>query len=159
MNILVVVFFTMVFYSAAAAEPVAGCHCFQNRQFDSAKPGAVDPYVLTTTQHSFLASVFGIDKKQIVQAKMREGVSGDDLWIARITASKTGADAKDLLASRKASGSWEKALELDRLEPNQLGLHFKEALVRNISDEKLSSMVVDQVIVDYFGAENHELKS
>jgi hypothetical protein len=143
--------------SFSFAVQVAGCHCFKNRSFDAAQPGAVDPYILATTQNSFLAAVFGIDKKQIVQAKM-SGTSGDDLWVAYYTASKTDADAKNLLASRKASSSWKKVLEQNKIKLKLLGAHFKEAFGNDIPDKELSSMIVDQMIISHFGSEKAEVK-
>ncbi|MCP4713906.1 MAG: hypothetical protein GY868_02225 [Deltaproteobacteria bacterium] len=149
-------YFTLNLCSAAHAIQVTGCHCFKNRNFDVAQPGAVDPYLLATTQNSFLAAIFRIDKKQIVQAKMG-GVSGDDLWTAHFAASKTGTNAKKLLAFRKASGSWKKVLEQNKIKFKSIKPHFKEALARDISDKGLSSMIVDQMIIDYLGAEKFEV--
>jgi hypothetical protein len=148
----------MNFYSVAYAVQIAGCHCFQNRQFDAAQPGAVDPYILATTQNSFLAAIFGIDKKQIVQTKMRKGASGDDLWIAYFTASKTDADTKELLASRKISSSWKKALEKSKIHFKLLGPYFKKALTDDISDKEFSNMIVDQMIINHFGSDKTGVK-
>ena len=155
---VVIFVFIMIFCSVASAEQITGCHCFTNRQFDAAQPGAVDPYLLATTQNSFLAAVFGIHKKQIVQAKMREKASGDDLWIAYFTASKTGVPVNNLLASRKASSSWKKALEQNNVALKLLGPHFKEAISQNPTDKELSSIVVDQMIIDYFGSDKTGVK-
>ena len=156
---VVIFVFIMIFCSVASAEQITGCHCFTNRQFDAAQTGAVDPYILATTQNSFLAAIFGIDKKQIVQAKMREKASGDDLWIAHFASSKTGVTVNNLLSSRKASGSWKKALEQNNVALKLLGPHFKEAISQNPTDKELSSIVVDQMIIDYFGTKKSEIKN
>jgi hypothetical protein len=143
--------------SFSFAVQIKGCHCFKNRQFDAVQPGAADPYILATTQNSFFAGVFGINKKQIVQAKM-SGTSGDDLWIAHFTASKTGADVKNLILSRTASGSWKKALGQYKIDSKLLGAHFKEALAKDSADKHLSAIIVDQMIINHFGADKAEVE-
>jgi len=162
MNVLIKASAISLFYlllsNSVFAMQITGCHCFQNRQFDPAQPGAVDPYLLATTQNSFLAAIFGIDKKQIVQAKMRGGASGDNLWIAHFIGLKTGADAKDLLDSRKTSGSWKKALEQIKVNYKLLGSYFERPFAQDISDKEMSSMIVDQMIIDYFGAKKSDIK-
>jgi len=99
MKIIIILFLCLFYSSTAFSVQVKGCHCFQNRSFDAANPEKVDPYLLATTQNSFLATVFGIYKREIVKAKMG-GTSGDDLWIAYFVATKTDTDVKSLMSAR-----------------------------------------------------------
>jgi len=151
-------FLFLAISSAAVAEQIAGCHCFNNRSFDPARPDSVDPYLLATTQNSFLAAVFNIHKKQIVRAKMKSGASGDDLWVAHFVSAKTGADVKQIIASRSASGSWEKALGKNKFEDKRLGILFTKALAEDSSDNQLAAIVVDQMVIDSFGVKKTEVK-
>ena len=47
----------------ALAIPAITCHCFTDRSFNPAKPALADPYFLATTQNSFFAAIFNVDKK------------------------------------------------------------------------------------------------
>ena len=91
------------------AAPTTACHCFKDRSFDPANPGKSDEYLLATTQNSFLAAVFNIDKKYVVKTKMSGG-SGTDLWIAHFLAQKTGINAQELISDRRTAGSWKSVI-------------------------------------------------
>lgn len=156
MKIITISFLFLFYSSTAFAVQVKGCHCFKDRAFDSAKPEKVDPYLLATTQNSFLATVFGIHKKDIVKAKMG-GASGDDLWIAYFVAAKTDADVKSLMSVRGTSESWKAVLLKNKVSLQILGTCFSTAFTKDSSDKNLSASVVDQMIIDRFGTKEAEV--
>lgn len=148
---IIAAFLLCLSYSSASfAVQVAGCHCFKDRSFDAANPEKVDPYLLATTQNSFLATIFSIDKKKIVKAKM-SGTSGDDLWIAYFVAAKTYTDVKSLMSARSTSGSWKAALLKNKVNLRLLGSRFSVAFAKDSSDGNLSASIVDQMIINRFG--------
>lgn len=53
------------------------CHCFPTRTFDPAKPAAADSYFLATSHNSFMAVVFGQEKKDVVLAKQKPGATAE----------------------------------------------------------------------------------
>jgi hypothetical protein len=156
MKIITILFLCLFYSSTVFAVQVNACHCFQNRSFDAANPEKVDPYLLATTQNSFLATVFGIHKGEIVKAKMG-GTSGDDLWIAYFVAAKTDTDVKSLMSARSTSGSWEAVLLKNKVSLQILGIRFSSAFAKDSSDENLSASVVDQMIIDRFGTKEAEV--
>ncbi|MEI7818227.1 MAG: hypothetical protein WCI45_13655, partial [Desulfuromonadales bacterium] len=74
---------------SSPAAPAITCHCFTERKYDFSRPAVADPYFLATTQNSFFATYFAVDKKVIVMKK-QTGSSADDLWIGYWIASKSG---------------------------------------------------------------------
>jgi len=130
----------------ALAIPAITCHCFTDRSYDPAQPSMADPYFLATTQNSYFATVFGIDKKSIVMKK-QQGTSSDDLWIAYWVASKAGTTPDRLLQGRQNSDSWKNAIVPYRLSPKNLGMRFSNALNANASDVRLSEAVVDELFL------------
>lgn len=132
----------------ASAMPVITCHCFTDRSYDSARPTAADPYFLATTQNSFFAAAFGIDKKTIVIHKQR-GVSADDLWIAYWLAARSGADPESLLQGRKAGGSWQQTASKLAIPAKSMGTRFAYALKNNASNEWLAEAVVDELLLRF----------
>ena len=153
----------------ALAIPAITCHCFTDRSFDAAHPEAADPYFLATTQNSFFALVFNIDKKTIV-IKKQQGTSPDDLWIAYWIASKSGVAPDTLLHAKQKNESWKDALAPLRLPMKALGNRFSSALNAKSSTAHLAETAVDDVFVSYrllgdvelaamrqAGASNHEL--
>ena len=131
---------------SAHAIPAISCHCFTDRSYDPAHPSLADPYFLATTQNSFFAFVFSIDKKTIVMKK-QQGTSPDDLWIASWVASRAGMTADSLLQAKLKSGSWKHAIVPLRLSPNSLGARFSNALTANAPDARLSEAVVDELFL------------
>ncbi|MBC8018874.1 MAG: hypothetical protein H7X83_10205 [Verrucomicrobia bacterium] len=132
----------------ALAIPAITCHCFTDRSFDAARPAAADPYLLATTQNSFFAGVFKIDKKTIV-IKKQQGTSPDDLWIAYWVASKSGALPDNLLQARLKHDSWKDVLAALRLSTKTLGNRFAIALNANSSSTHLAETVLDDLFVSY----------
>ncbi|MRR37336.1 hypothetical protein EG829_22315, partial [bacterium] len=72
----------------AWAIPAITCHCFTDRSYDPASPTLADPYFLATTQNSFFATAFNVEKKTIVMKKQK-GDSTADLWVAYWIASRS----------------------------------------------------------------------
>jgi hypothetical protein len=132
----------------AFAIPAITCHCFTDRSYDSAHPAAADPYFLATTQNSFFAAAFGVDKKTIVITK-QQGVSSDDLWVAYWLAARTGADPESLLQGRKTRESWRQVATSLAIPVKSMGARVAEALKTNVSDERLAEAVVDGLLMRF----------
>ena len=132
----------------AFAIPAIACHCFTDRSYDAAHPAAADPYFLATTQNSFFAAAFGIDKKTIVINKQR-GVSADDLWVAYWIAARTGADPATLIQERTTKGSWRQVATVSAIPVKSLGTRVADALKANAADERLANAVVDELLLRF----------
>jgi hypothetical protein len=138
----------LLFISPAPAHaiPAITCHCFTDRSYEPARPAAADPYFLATTQNSFFATVFNIDKKSLVMKK-QQGTSPDDLWIAYWVASKSGSSANSLLQAKSKSDSWKNVIVPLRLSLKMLGVRFSGALNTDGSASQLSKAVVDEIFL------------
>lgn len=132
----------------ASAIPTITCHCFTDRSYDAAHPAAADPYFLATTQNSFFAAAFGVDKKTIVINKQK-GVSADDLWVAYWLAARSGTDPESLLRRHKAKGSWRQVVTPLAIPVKSMGVRFADALKKNASDERLAEAVVDELLLRF----------
>jgi len=131
--------------SLSLAIPAITCHCFTDRAYDPARPTVADPYFLATTQNSFFAAAFGVDKKSIV-VKKQKGASADELWVAYWLAARSGADAETLLQERKNKGSWQKVAAPLAIADKSLGSRFAAALKAKAADERLAAAVVDELL-------------
>jgi hypothetical protein len=140
----------------AFAIPAITCHCFTDRSYDATNPAAADPYFLATTQNSFFAAAFGIDKKTIVINK-QQGVSADDLWVAYWLAAGSGADPDSLLQGRKTRGSWRQMTTQSAIPAKLMGAKFADALKCNASDKRLAEAVVDELLLRFRFYEEPEL--
>jgi hypothetical protein len=138
----------LVLPMAAHAMPAITCHCFTDRSYEPARPAAADPYFLATTQNSFFATVFHVDKKTIVMKK-QGGTSPDDLWIAYWVASKSGMAPDTLLQARQKNKSWEDILTPMRLTAKIMGNRFTTALNTKLSSARLAETVVDELFLSY----------
>ena len=132
----------------ALAIPTINCHCFTDRSYDAAHPAAADPYFLATTQNSFFAIVFYVDKKTIVMKK-QQGISPDDLWIAYWVASKSGASPESLLQARQKAETWQDVLAPLRLSPKTVGTQFTSTLNAKSSPAHLAESVVNELFLHY----------
>jgi hypothetical protein len=130
----------------ALAIPAITCHCFTDRSFEPARPAAADPYFLATTQNSFFPLVFTVDKKTIVMKK-QQGASSDDLWIAYLAASKSGASPEALLQAAQKNISWSDILMPLRLPSKTLGTRFSSALKARAATLHLAEAVVDDLFI------------
>lgn len=133
---------------SAHAMPAINCHCFTDRSYDAAKPAAADAYLLATTQNTFFASVFNVEKKSTVMMK-QQGVPGEDLWVAYWIASRSASDPDSLLGERTSGHSWQDILKPMQLPSDTLGMHFSRALAAKGTAVQLAEAVVDELIAKY----------
>jgi hypothetical protein len=138
----------LLYPAAVPAAPAITCHCFTDRSYDPARPALADPYFLATTQNSFFAAVFGVDKKTIVMKK-QSGVSADDLWVAYALATSSGADPETLLQARKTRGNWHQVATSSGVAGKNPGRHFAAALQQKAVDGQLADAVVDDLLLRF----------
>lgn len=124
------------------------CHCFTDRSYDPARPAIADPYFLATTQNSFFALAFNVDKKTIVMKK-QQGISPDDLWIAYWVASQSGMSPATLLQAKQGKEAWPDVIAPLRLATKSLGTRFSGALNAKSSSARLAETVVDELVLRY----------
>jgi hypothetical protein len=128
------------------AQPAITCHCFTDRSFDPAQPGLADPYFLATTQNSFFAALFNVDKKAIVMKK-QQGTSSDDLWIAYWLASRSTASPETLLKAKQHKEDWKEVIVQQRLPAKNLGARLASSLEATPSTPRLAEAVVDELFL------------
>lgn len=138
----------------ARAESTAGCHCFQDRTFEPARPGAADAYILATTRSSLLSAAFGVEKGALVRAVMT-GTAPEDLWVAWFAGARAKRPAGDLLDALSKKGSWRAAL--DGVGP--FGQPFDGAVARGAPPEELAALAVDAVLVERAKASPESLRA
>lgn len=131
--------------SSPAAQAIT-CHCFSDRSYDPSRPALADPYFLATTQNSFFAALFNVDKKMVVMKK-QAGISADDLWVAYWVASKSGSTGEALLALREKKGSWKEVVLPLGLPEKLLGERFAREVAAGASSVRLAQEIVDDVLV------------
>lgn len=129
----------------ALAVPAITCHCFTERRYDPARPALADPYFLATTQNSFFAAVFAVDKKTIV-VKKQAGAAATDLWVAYWLAARSGADPESLLQARKSKGSWRQVAAQGGGAAKATGDRFAAAVKAGATDDSLANIVVDELL-------------
>lgn len=134
---------------AAYALPTIECHCFQDRSYDMARPGAADDYFLTATQNTFFALAFNVTKKDIVKKK-QQGADSGDLWVAYWLADKSGITADNMLATRSQHPDWSATIDTLNIDTDNLGSAFKLALQEH-------SLALDQIVVDEILTQRHVL--
>ena len=138
-----------LFPAAGEAIPAITCHCFTERSYDPGRPAAADPYLLATTQNSFMAAALAVEMKTIV-IKKQARAGGDDLWIAYWLAARTGRDVEKLFQERKSKGSWRQVatplaiIDIDN-PPDRVAAAFK----KNAPDEQLAIAVVDELLLRF----------
>lgn len=142
----------------AFAMPAITCHCFTDRSYDPARPAMADPYFLATTQNSFFASMFNVDKTAIVMKK-QQGVSSDDLWIAYWVALKSGKSPETLLQAKQDKATWKDVIAPLRLTSKSLGTRFLDALNARMSSAHLAVTVVDEQFLRYRLLSDRELSA
>jgi hypothetical protein len=138
----------LLFPVSARAIPAITCHCFTDRSYDPANPTVADPYFLATTQNSFFATVFNVEKKTIVMKKQK-GTSADDLWIAYWIASKSTVSAESLLEAKQSRELWKDVVAAQGISPSSLGSRFSNALTAKSSPSRLAGAVVDDLLLRY----------
>ncbi|WP_241426381.1 hypothetical protein [Geobacter benzoatilyticus] len=140
----------------AGAIPTINCHCFTDRSYDPARPTVADPYFLATTQNSFFAAVFGVEKKSIVMKKQK-GTSADDLWVAYGIASKSGTTPESLLDAKQSGKSWQDVVAAQGISPRSLGSTFAGVLAAKAPASGLAAAAVDELLLRYRLLSNGEL--
>lgn len=131
---------------SALAMPAITCHCFTDRSFNPEQPALADPYFLATTQNSFMAALFKIDKKTIV-LKKQQGTSSDDLWIACWAAFRSGVSYDTLLLASQENENWQDVFASLRLSSKSMGQRFIEELNAKSSSARLAEAVVDELFL------------
>jgi hypothetical protein len=147
-NLHLVLIISLMLPMPALAAPAITCHCFTDRSYDPAQPTVADPYFLATTQNSFVAAAFGIEKKTIVIRK-QQGVSANDLWMAFWLAARYGAKPESLLQERKAKGSWRQVATPLVIPQKSQGSRVADALKSNAADDRLAEAVVDELLLRF----------
>lgn len=138
----------VLFPAASWAIPAITCHCFTERVYDPKRPSGADPYFLATTQNSFLAAVFVVEKKTIV-IKKQSGAAADDLWIAYWLSARTGRDVEKLLQERKGKDTWRQVTTPLSIVDNAPGSRVAAAFKKNAPDEQLAMAVVDELLLRF----------
>ncbi|MBI5482855.1 MAG: hypothetical protein HY888_00120 [Deltaproteobacteria bacterium] len=133
---------------SASAIPTINCHCFRERSYDPARPAVADPYILATTQNSFFATVFNVDKKTVVMKK-QGGTSADDMWVAYWLASRYGLSAENLLQAKRPGGVWRDAVASTGITTKAFEDRFSVELNAGASGVRLAQEVVDGLLVGY----------
>ena len=125
------------------ASSTIDCHCFRDRSYNPQNPTAADPYFLATTQNSFLSLVYGLDKKEIVRAKM-SGSHGDRLWIQYELAVHSEKSPEKVQEFFQQFNDWRKVIKALMLDPEMLGPGFIQA---SVNESRLADYIVDQNLI------------
>ena len=155
-NYFVTLMVLLIIPPSSFALPAITCHCFTDRSFEPARPAAADPYFLATTQNSFFAIVFHVDKKTIVMKK-QGGTSPDDLWIAYWVAAKAGMAPDTLLQAKQKEATWNTVLTSRRLTNDALGRRFLDTLNAKSSSALLANAVVEELFLNHHLLDDKEL--
>lgn len=142
----------------ALAIPAITCHCFIERSFNPVQPGLADPYFLATTQNSFFAAMFNVDKKTVVMKK-QQGISADDLWVAYWVASRSTVSAETLLKEKQNKEVWQDVIAPLRISGKALGFRFSNALNEKSATPRLADTVVEELFFRYRLLDAAELAS
>lgn len=130
----------------ALAIPAITCHCFTDRSFTAERPAAADPYFLATTQNSFFALMFPVDKKTVV-IKKQSGTSSDDLWVAYWLARNSTISPDTLLQARSKKNSWKEVAETFRIPLHTLGTHVSAGLEAAVPTASLAEAILDELCI------------
>lgn len=136
----------LLFPVQALAVPAITCHCFTDRSFTAERPASADPYFLATTQNSFFALVFTVDKKTVVMKK-QSGTSSDDLWVAYWLARNSTASPDTLLQARAKKNTWKEVTETFRIPLNTLGARVSAGLEAAAPTASLAEAILDEICI------------
>ncbi|MCK5912405.1 MAG: hypothetical protein KAG12_00900 [Desulfuromusa sp.] len=139
----------------STAESTINCHCFQDRTFNHRDTAAADPYFLATTQNSFLALIYGVDKRALVKAKM-SGTSGAHLWILFDVAAHSQQDINRVSEAYLNSNRWIEVFSELKLTPQQLGEGYWQL---GNNPEQLADYIVDLQLSKYFRVSADDIKN
>lgn len=157
LSILVILLLFSLLSTQAVAESTVNCHCFTDRTYDHQNPEKVVPYLLATTQNSFLAVAFKANKFNLVRALMN-GVPSEQLWISYFFSAKTGQDVTSLVKLRELKGNWSGTLKEATISTEQFSVTLQEVL-KTKNDKLLAATVVDETILELLEADGEELKN
>ena len=143
-------------YAAIAAKSTVNCHCFTDRNYDHQNPSKVTPYLLATTQNSFLAVVFNAPKFNLVKDLMA-GVSSEQLWISHYFADRLNVDSKSLILKHQTKGSWRGAILASGFAEGDFPPSFVAAL-QAADDQMLATAVVDEALLNLMKVDGDQLK-
>ena len=152
------VFFLLGSSPDSFAESTIQCHCFKNRSYNPADKFASDDYILATSFNSLLAKVFSIPKRQLIMAKMNEGVGRDDLLISLKISKMTGTDIQEFFRFRKENNTWATIIsglpQQEKIKNDQL----LKALRSGMPLEEAGDRVADEMIAQLYQVPSEEIK-
>jgi hypothetical protein len=154
-TIFLVLFLSFAF-TAIAAESTVNCHCFTDRSYDHQNPRKVIPYLLATTQNSFLSVAFNTPKFNLVKDLMA-GVPSEQLWISHYFADRFNVDSKALLLTHQTKGSWRGAIQAAGFSEGGLPPSFVAAM-QAANDHMLAAAVVDDTLLNLMKVDADQLK-
>lgn len=137
--------FCLLVYLPSTASAMS-CHCFTDRDFNSAEPAAADPYYLATVQNSFYSIIFNIKKSKVVLAKQKPGATAEALWIKKWIVAKNGQSMQGKAVKKTDETSWLEALETAGVDTGNLPADFVAQLVAGDSDTQLSNYIVNDLL-------------
>lgn len=155
--LLLAIALVLPLHGTAVANPTISCHCFQERSYDPARPQVADPYLLATVQNTFMAVIFTVPKKDLVQAKM-SGAAGDSLWVAHYLAAEHPVAAGQLLVARQRSTSWRGALQALDFGTLRAGERFAALLHNEATDQALAAAAADEMLLEHFACTANDLE-
>lgn len=139
----------------SAEDSTVNCHCFTDRSYDHQKPETVIPYLLATTQNSFLAVAFNTEKFRLVKDLMT-GVPSDQLWIGHYFSARFDFDSNSLMLIRQVRGNWREALKEAEISETKLSARFVAAL-DSADDQQLAATVVDEALLNLMQVDAEQL--
>ena len=141
--------------SAAAEESTINCHCFTDRSYDHRNPEKVIPYLLATTQNSFLSVAFKTPKFNLVKDLMA-GIPSDHLWVSHYFAARFNYNNKSLQSLWQINGNWRDTLQQAGFSEQKLAPALITAL-QTSDDRKLAEAVVDEALLSLMGVDDDQL--
>ncbi len=150
------VLFLCFAFAAIAAESTVNCHCFTDRSYDHQNPKKVIPYLLATTQNSFLSVAFNAPKFNLVKNLMA-GVPSEQLWISQYFADRFNVDSKSLLLTHQIKGSWRGAILAAGFSEEGLPTALVAAM-QAADDQMLAAAVVDDALLNVMKVDGDQLK-
>lgn len=144
--ILSIMVILLLIPAVSSATSAITCHCFTDRSYDPSQPALADPYFLATTQNSFFAEFFNVDKRTVVMKK-QTGSSADDLWVAYWVASRSGLAGEALLAELSKKGEWKSVITPLRLSVKVVGERFAAAVSAGAPSSRLAREIIDGVLI------------
>lgn len=156
-TVFIVLFCSAISY-AGMPKSTSGCHCFQERAFNSEKKFAADNYLLTTSFNSFIAVNFNLSKSQIVMMKMKGGIDPDMLLIALYIAREGAVDLDVVLAALVNGGTWEQIVESDSIQgSSQAKKVFAAIIATGGKHAEAAEVVIDDLLRNYFAMQDVDI--